>query len=198
MKHMTRDERIGKFVDLLDNKLVEQVIQAAYKSSFMQWLEDEGYFDAPASAHHHGRNKGDLFRHSLRVAEILADHTDKLGLEWLRPCSPWVVGLFHDLCKMDNYIPYDYERNGIQIECDGFAKKWDYNREQLLNGHGEKSVMLLSQFAILTEEEILCIRYHMGGYETGEREQFDRAIRKYPNVLYTHTADMLASKVCEI
>lgn len=47
----------------------------------------------------------------------------------------------------------------------------------------------------LTEEEVLCIRYHMGAYETKDWAGFDLAIKKYPNVLYTHTADMLASKL---
>jgi hypothetical protein len=55
--------------------------------------------------------------------------------------------------------------------------------------------MLLSQFITLTEEEMLCIRYHMGAYEKEEWSEFDLAIRKYENVLWTHQADMLASKV---
>ena len=47
----------------------------------------------------------------------------------------------------------------------------------------------------LTEEEMLCIRYHMGAYQTDEWNEFDAAIHKYPNVLYTHMADMGASKI---
>ena len=35
----------------------------------------------------------------------------------------------------------------------------------------------------------------MGAYEKEEWAEFDAAIRKYQTVLYTHTADMLASKV---
>ena len=42
---------------------------------------------------------------------------------------------------------------------------------------------------------MLCIRYHMGAYEKDGWNEFDLAIRKYPNVLWTHTADMYASKV---
>ena len=58
--------------------------------------------------------------------------------------------------------------------------------------------MLLSRWLQLTEEEILCIRYHMGAYETKDWDFFDKAIRKYPNVLWTHTADMYASKVKDV
>ena len=73
--------------------------------------------------------------------------------------------------------------------------EFDYNNNILLKGHGEKSVMLLSNMMTLTDEEILCIRYHMGAYNTDEWDLYDRAIRSYQNVLWTHTADMFASKV---
>lgn len=149
------------------------------------WLEVNGFFKAPASTRFHGTRQGDLYRHSELVAQRLREYTDKLGLKWLRPCSPSVVGLFHDLCKIDAYtLNDDY--------------LWEYNKTQLIKGHGDKSIMLLSQFMTLTEEEILCIRYHMGAYEKDDWEGYDLAIRKYPNVLYTHTADMAASKIDNI
>lgn len=71
--------------------------------------------------------------------------------------------------------------------------KGDYNNDELLSGYGEKSVMLLSQFLQLTEEEVLCIRYHMGAYIKEEWESYKKAIKLYPSVLWTHTADMYAS-----
>ena len=53
------------------------------------------------------------------------------------------------------------------------------------------------KMARLTDEEIACIRWHMGAYEIDTKmwQYYDSAIRKYPNVLYTHTADMIASKI---
>ena len=75
---------------------------------------------------------------------------------------------------------------------------YEYNTNTLLKGHGSKSVMILSQLFTLTEEEMLCIRYHMGAYEKEEWPEFDAAIRKYQNVLWTHQADMLASKVDDV
>lgn len=74
--------------------------------------------------------------------------------------------------------------------------EWEYNPDTLLKGHGDKSVMLLSQFYALTEEEIMCIRYHMGAFCPKEEwNDYTRAVRVYPNVLWTHQADMLASHV---
>lgn len=48
----------------------------------------------------------------------------------------------------------------------------------------------------LTEEEKACIMYHMGAFvDSKEWEFYSRAVKKYPNVLYTHTADMIASQI---
>ena len=46
-------------------------------------------------------------------------------------------------------------------------------------------------------EEIICIRWHMGAFETDTKmwDYYGKAIEKYPNVLYTHTADMIASRI---
>ena len=43
---------------------------------------------------------------------------------------------------------------------------------------------------------MLCIRWHMGAYDDEKNWNIlGRAIEEYPNVLYTHTADMIASRV---
>ncbi len=162
------------------------------------YLIDNGFFNAPASTRHHGDYAGGLYEHSLAVKNRLVEMTEKMGLKWENERSPYIVGMFHDLCKIDRYKhplldniqPLNGEVTKIYDES-----KWEHNNDTLLKGHGEKSVMLLSQFMTLTEEEIMCIRYHMGAYNTDDWEGYDRAIRKYPNVLWTHTADMLASKV---
>ena len=148
---------------------------------FYDWLIDKGFKTAPASTKYHGAHEGGLYEHSCEVAGQLLILTANLELQWQRKESPMIVGMFHDLCKIDAY----------RATGDGYV----HNDDQLLKGHGDKSVMLLSQFMTLTDEEILCIRYHMGAYETDEWKQYDMAIKSYPNVLWTHTADMLASKL---
>lgn len=147
-------------------------------------LETMGYFRAPASAGHHGNHEGGLFEHSYTVAETLLELTEKLGLKWSRPESPVIIGLFHDLCKCDQYKQLDYD-------------VWMYKNDSLIPGHGEKSVIYAQRLIKLTDEEIACIRWHMGSYETDTKmwEYYDRAIRKYNNVLFTHMADMIASKI---
>lgn len=48
------------------------------------------------------------------------------------------------------------------------------------------------------EEEVMCIRYHMGAFtDSGEWNYYTRAIHKYPNVLWSHHADMIAAHIIE-
>jgi len=63
-------------------------------------------------------------------------------------------------------------------------------------GHGEKSVIILQQNIQLTDEEMYCIRWHMGAFDDKENwNSYGRACTVYPNVLYTHTADMVAARI---
>lgn len=147
-------------------------------------LDNMGFFTTPASTKFHGAYEGGLFDHSLEVTNQLLNMKP---FKWQRDESPMIVGMFHDLCKCDEY-------EVVSHPCDPNVK-FGHVKNTVLKGHGEKSVMLLSTLMQLTEEEMLCIRYHMGAYNTDDWNGYDLAIKKYPNVLFTHTADMLASKV---
>jgi hypothetical protein len=55
--------------------------------------------------------------------------------------------------------------------------------------------MLAGHFP-LSEEEKYCVLYHMGAFSDEKEWKFySQAVRTYPNVLYTHTADMIASQI---
>lgn len=175
----TKEDRIKEYQQLVKS------IKIPYLISLIPELDEMGYFDQPASTRFHGAYEGGLFDYSLEVAKALVDLTDKLNLKWDRQSSPLVIGLFHDLCKCDNYI-FDRESN-----------KYIFNQDMIIPGHGDKSVIMLQQLLPLTDEEIACIRWHMGAYETDTKmwNYYGQAIEKYPNVLYTHMADMIASKI---
>ena len=174
------ENRVKKCRDLL----IESGISEEKINDIIKKLKEMGYFIAPASSKYHGAYEGGLFDHSYKVTLELLNLTKKLNLKWKYDISPYIVGLFHDLCKCDQYI-FDIETNS-----------YVYNPEITLNGHGEKSVILAQTLINLTEEEILCIRWHMGAYDTKENwKLLNLAIEEYPNILYTHTADMIASVV---
>ena len=172
---MKKHDRIRKYL----------MIMPFVASLHLDRLNELGFFTAPASTKYHGAYEGGLFDHSLATTEALVNLTEKLSLEWERPISPYIVGMYHDLCKCDNYVK-DFETD-----------KYIYNPDIIIPGHGEKSVMMLQKYISLTDEEIACIRWHMGVYETDTKmwNYYGKAIEKYPNVLYTHTADMIASKI---
>lgn len=126
--------------------------------------------------------------HSYQVTLNLLNLTRWLHLTWQRPESPYIVGMFHDLCKCDNYKCK--KPDGMHPEA------WVYSDGQLLTGHGEKSVMMLQQFVCLTEEEMLCIRWHMGAFDSEKNwNAYGQSITAYSNVLWTHTADMMAARI---
>lgn len=173
---MTETERIAKFDDMMKGVVPYYVRNK---------LIERGFFTAPASTKYHGSYEGGLFDHCYMVAFLLNRLTKDNGLAWKNSRSPLLIGMFHDLCKIDSY------RHPTSDEL-----KWEYNPNTLIKGHGDKSVMLLSEYFSLTQEEILCIRYHMGAFTDKEEwKDYTRAVNKYPNILWTHHADMLSAHV---
>lgn len=171
--------------------IMVDAIEPAQMGYIIQRLAHMDFFTMPASAKYHGAYFGGLFDHSKAVTEQLVKLTDKLGLQWAKPRSPYIIGMFHDLCKCDAYIA-----------ADGITDKpsFMFNKDVWLDGHGSKSVILAQTLiSDLTLEEIACIRWHMGAFDDKENwNYYNKAITLYPNVLYTHTADMIASKIVGI
>lgn len=168
---------------LLFDTLMRDIID----EEFRQYLIDNGFFTAPASTKFHGSYEGGLFDHSFNVAMSLLELTTKLDLTWSRLTSPLIVGMFHDLCKIDQYL-FNAE-----------TKTYIWSNSQKLLGHGDKSVKLLLEHMELTQEEINCIEQHMGAFTNKEEwSRYTTAIQSYPNVLYTHMADMIASHIIEV
>lgn len=171
------------------NELVTEKIGDLASYHLLTWLHSIEYFDAPAAKSHHGASKSGLLRHSLQVAAELRTLTDKLGLKWIRPESPEIIGLLHDVCKTDDY-KWDWKVSKDHIE---------WNDDQIMEGHGDKSVLMIAGHFDLTEEEAACIQFHMGAFTDKEQwKYYSKAIKKWPNVLYTHTADMIASQIVGI
>lgn len=181
---MIRNERIQKFQEIM-----QPVIQKC-NPLIVSELTSIGFFDSPASTKYHCAYEGGLFDHSFHVTDTLLRLTKDCNLQWTREESPLIVGMLHDICKADTYIK-EYETD--------FEFHWEYNPNTLLKGHGDKSIMLLSKWLTLTTEEVLCIRYHMGAFtDKSEWNDYTRAIHAYPNVLWTHHADMIATHVLEV
>ena len=173
-----------------------------------EWLASTSFFDMPASHNQHGSFPTALAQHSILVAYNLLRFTVNNRLSWKNQESPLLVGLLHDACKIDGYIINgDGEYCVAAFDCGNRTVKahsggWDisYNNGQLFPGHGERSVLkLLSAGIRLTDEEIACIRYHMGAFtDKSEWEYYKAAAKKFSNVLWTHQADIVTSYIYNI
>ena len=172
-----------------------------FPQNIVEKLTEGGFCTAPASTKYHGAYEGGLFDHSYNVTSAVVTLTHDNDLGWQRPESPYIVGMFHDICKQDQYRhPFGDTLYSAGVEFRTVDEsRWEYEPDTLLKGHGDKSVMLLSQYLQLTMEEILCIRYHMGAFvDQKEWNDYTRAIHECPNVLWTHMADMIAAHILEI
>lgn len=173
---MTTQERVALFMRTVSMYVPENVFP---------WLYKNGFFTQAASTMFHGSYDGGLFDHSFAVMDNLRMLTIRNDLKWQYERSPVIVGIFHDLCKIDQYAktPGGYS----------FVKSTP------IVGHGSKSVVLLSELMELTEEEKLCIRFHMGAFGgKNDWSGYTDAVHRYETVLWTHHADMLAAHVAKI
>ena len=161
------------------------------------------FYFAKASRNYHCNFDGGLLIHTLNIIQCLEHLTKVNNLKWCHKRSPFIVGLCHDLCKATQYeLNVDLIDTQPQhyIDTDNID---NHDIEvDLYNGHGSKSAMIASTMLILTKEELACIRYHMGQYsnETQKDEAddvFHKAMNYYPNVFWTHVADMWSSQLIE-
>lgn len=165
------------------------------------------YFVEPASAKYHGAYEGALFDHSMGVIKNLDYYTKYNNLTWMRPESPKVIGALHDLCKMELHKPIYKEATAedfidVILEEESRIPILDHYEYQEIDmpDHGARSLAICTMLGIqLTEEEMLCIRWHMGAFDNKENwNYYTRAIHKYSNVLWTHMADMVAAHINQI
>ena len=172
-------------------------------------LEEDGFFEAPASAGHHLNVEGGLCQHSLNVCHAALmiwegmKKLDPASMNEVKRESVIIASLLHDVCKTDIYRRAAQRRKnkatGMWEDVDGY----DISYKKFPMGHGEKSViqLLLSGLA-LQDDEMLAIRWHMGAFglnfNSYEDERcYDTARLEYPLCAIVQCADGLAAAVIE-
>lgn len=194
---MTNKER---FIELLRSTKREGI------EKLIDFLEKTDFFTAPASTRFHSSYEGGLLQHSLNVYDCLAGLGTTTGdvqefqaagmrLDSIPQESIIIVALLHDLCKVNFYATEMRWRKDAN-------NKWEQYPVYAVNdrnpyGHGEKSVMMASEFIHLTMEERYAIRWHMGMSEANIIQTYCQAAEKYPLVLFTHMADQMATSYLE-
>lgn len=185
----------------------------------LAWLEKSTFFSDPASTKHHLSEPGGLCQHSLNVYRRLkwlieAAAEQDISYAGISDETIAICGLLHDLCKVGcyqkepkNQKTYDPEKVGkaqrYQIKHDDLgdfiwetvmAYKFD---DPMPLGHGGKSAYIVNSFMKLTREETFAITYHMGPWGNENQNDVSKAFDLYPLALFTHFADMAATKLDE-
>lgn len=166
----------------------------------VEYLEKSDFFIAPASTRFHGSHENGLLEHSLNVYQLLEQKLQtypyKNYITSITPETIIIVSLLHDICKTNFYT---VEMRNKKNEQGVWVKEPYYAVKDLIPyGHGEKSVMMISQFLKLTTEEMYAIRWHMGFSEPKELyNTLGAAFEKYPLCLALHQADLEATYLLE-
>lgn len=185
-------------------------IKRAGADKFLEWLNKTDFFTAPASTRYHLAEPGGLVAHSVHVYERLRSLYLAEKINDLKDCGDAVAaglsdaeeetiaicGLLHDICKVNFY------KAGTRNVKNETTGQWEkvpcYTIEdQLPYGHGEKSVYIIGGFMRLTREEAMAIRWHMGPWQDGEKQNAGAAFGKFSLALLTHMADMQATYLDE-
>lgn len=163
----------------------------------LKWLEETGFFEAPASTKYHGNYAGGLVEHSnnvyRRLIKLAADEDERIRKMYPSKNTPQytvetiaIVALLHDICKADHY----------RLDEDGEYK----TTKSFPCGHGEKSVIQIMRYMPLSETEILAIRWHMGAFDEavkGGSREMNYAYAQCKLAAMLHLADMMATHLDE-
>lgn len=152
-------------------------------------LDNTDFYEAPASTKYHGACPGGLFDHSAEMGLRLKEWSDMGLVSFDHLWSPVLIGMLHDFCKVSKY-------KCLNPEALIGEYKYDYAEKMAsFGGHGADSLCKVLLKVPLTKQEALCIRWHLGPYEKDMWDEYDRAVKECPAVLWTHHADMYVSKI---
>ncbi len=181
--------------DYMKEKMIELLssINRDGIKDVLNFMEKSDFYTAPASTRFHGAYEGGLLEHSLKVYEILkkkiADHEMDVPEDTVK-----IVALLHDICK-SNFYKVDY-RNAKNERGDWEKVPYYTIDDTIPYGHGEKSVMMITEYMKLTNEEKYAIRWHMGFTEPKEvYSTIGAAYKKYPLALMLFEADLEATYI---
>lgn len=170
----------------------------------LNYMHDNGFFEAPCSGTAHLAKKGGLAEHSLNVLDVASVLFHTLNCDFSMD-SLIICCLLHDLGKMGqfgkpNYVPNmikdgrPTKANPEQKYKQSEAKPFETNPDLLYVDHEVRSVAIASRFIELTEEEQQAILWHNGLYSSFK---YQIPGKETPLYLILHFADLWASRVLE-
>ena len=187
----------------MKNRIIELLKKTNRKGmeNLIEYMEKNGFFDAPCSGQYHLAKAGGLAEHSLNVYEA----AKKMFFAQDIPEDSLIIcALLHDLGKMGqfgkaNYIPNMLKGRATKANpnpepVQSEAKPYITNPDLLYVDHEVRSVVIASMFIELTEEEQQAILWHNGLYGAFK---YEIPGKETPLFLLVHWADMYAARVME-
>lgn len=190
------DEKVQKIMDEIKTCLIKTKREGM--ADLTMFMEDVGFFTAPASAGNHSNQVGGLAEHSLNVLHMaekmsVALYGGKNISEELRN-SIVIATLLHDLGKVGDYDKQMYVPNILKSGKQSEAKPWIRNKQLSNVPHAVRSIKLATLFIDLTEDEEWAILAHDGLYDFMKYEIMGHETELY---MLVHFADLWSSKVLE-
>ena len=195
-------EKKERFIELLCSTRrqgVEEVIA---------YLEESGFFIAPASTGHHLSYEGGLMEHSMNVYDMaIAMRGPIVAMkpemeEKMTKENIIIAALLHDVCKANIYKKtkkWDFGKDGTPEQ----KEKYTTNYSEMPVGHGEKSVIILLGLGLkLTLDEMVAIRWHMGAWDLAfqsyeAKSNINEAGNRHPLLALIQSADNMATHILE-
>lgn len=161
-----------------------------------EYIDQIGFYDAPASGSFHGAEKGGLAKHSMNVLDCARSLAIALlGKKWWNDHkdSVTICALLHDLGKAGQFGKPLYVDNVLKTGISK-AKPFKHNPDLITTDHEIVSVIEATKFIDLTEEEQQAILWHNGLYGIFKYEIPSKESELY---MIIHFADLWASRVLE-
>lgn len=178
-----------RFINLLRSTGIEGI------ENLIKALEKGGFFTSPASSAHHLCYKGGLLKHSLNVYDVAARAFDqKFNMPNVTSTDLVIACLLHDVGKMGAFGQPNYEPNILKSTGKQSDKK-PWVTTGLGLQHQDISIMTVSKYIDLTEDQAIAIKYHNGLYTPDGR---DIKGKETPLYMIVHFADLWASRVVEV
>ena len=190
------DEKVQKIMDEIKTCLIKTKREGM--ADLTMFMEDVGFFTAPASGGNHSNQVGGLAEHSLNVLHMaermsVALYGGENISEELRN-SIVIATLLHDLGKVGDYDKQMYVPNILKSGKQSEAKPWMRNKQLSNVPHAVRSIKLATLFIDLTEDEEWAILAHDGLYDFMKYEIMGHETELY---MLVHFADLWSSKVLE-